>query len=281
MSKQFGVKWLCSFFGISKSSYYYWVSKGKPLSNNWSNSNEDIIKELFYYYKKKHGYRMITLLLKRDYGLLLNPKTVYRYMKVMGLRANMNSKKVWKYPEDAKDDSCPNVLNRDFKAIKPNEKWCCDISYSKTKTKVVYTFAIKDLFDNRIVAHEISTNYKELVYTTMEHALKNNIYKNLIVHSDHGVHFTSNRYKNILKKYGVQQSMSRKGNPIDNSPIENFFKHMKRLYKKRYLKVSVLEEKILLSNYFVTYSNMPQIKLKGLSPTEFNLIGNNPNNVFL
>ena len=127
----------------------------------------------------------------------------------------------------------PNLLNREFNCNSPNQKWVTDITYLKYDNgrKRMYLSAIEDLYNREIIAYKISDNLDmSFVENTLGEAFKKvstGEFRNLIIHSDQGVHYKSNIYKSILKKFGVRQSMSKKGNCHDNACIENFFGHLK------------------------------------------------------
>lgn len=151
---------------------------------------------------------------------------------------------------------------------KPNQKWVTDISYIHTKEGVLYLSAIKDLYDNFIVAYDMGTAQDNaMVYRTIQKAQKE-VADGLILPSDQGFQYTSHGYSNLLKQYSVLPSMSRPGTPLDNAPAENFFGTLKAecIYRQKIR--SIKQAKNLIKDYIYFY-NYERIQLKTkLTPFE-------------
>lgn len=172
----------------------------------------------------------------------------------------------------------PNLLNREFTAIKPNQKWVTDITQYRVGDQRLYLSAIMDLCGKDIVAFHISTrNDNELVLDTFtkafeEHRDATGKMADLIVHSDQGSQYTSHVYHDMLPMVGVQISMSRRGNCLDNAAMESFFSHLKveALYP---YDIRTIEEAQQRIEEFIRFYNEKriQIKLKKLTPVEFRL----------
>ena len=188
------------------------------------------------------GYRRINDDLYRDYGIKVNDKRVLRICR-------------------AKDIKSTNILNREFTANKPNEKWLTDVTefkwYDENKDKhKVYLSAILDLYDRRIVSYVISDrNDNPLVFTTFDQAIAANPGATPLCHSDRGFQYTNRTFHNKLEKAGMTQSMSRVAKCIDNGPMEGFWGILKRerYYGNRF---SSREELVsMIENYIYYYNN--------------------------
>lgn len=166
----------------------------------------------------------------------------------------------------------PNLLQRNFSATKPNEKWLTDISEFKVKEEKLYFSPILDCFNNELVAYQMSRSPNGMLVQKMLLQAVEKLPKtaNLIWHSDQGFHYQMHRYQSLLAKNGIQQSMSGKGNCLDNAAMESFFGRMKTecFYEKTFESIDELEQVI---NEYVRYYNEEriQLKLKGLSPIQY------------
>ena len=184
-------------------------------------------------------------------------------MKSLNINSIIRKKRFKYYPPKTIDIGRvdPNLLNRDFNCNAPNQKWVTDKTYLKYDNgrKRMYLSTIEDLYNREIIAYKISYI---LDISFVEQTLGEDFKKvttsqlnNLIIHNDKGCHYKSNIYKSTLKKYGVKQSMSRKGNCYDNACIENFFGYLKTelIYQNSY---SCKEELIKsIDDYIYWYDN--------------------------
>ena len=164
----------------------------------------------------------------------------------------------------------PNLLNRDFHAERPNQKWVTDISYIHTKQGVLYLSIIRDLYDNSIIAYKTGTEQNvNLVLNTIKSAMKKEkVTAELQLHSDQGFQYTSYAYYSLTKDYGITPSMSRRGNPYDNALAENFFSILKTecIYR---IKLQTFDEARLLIDRYIYFYNHQRIQLKTkLTPLE-------------
>ena len=164
----------------------------------------------------------------------------------------------------------PNLLNRDFNAERPNQKWVTDISYIKTKQGTLYLSVIRDLFDNSIVAYKTGTEQNiNLVLSTIKEAKKKEkVTAELQLHSDQGFQYTSHAYFKLTKSYNITPSMSRRGNPYDNALAEKFFSILKTecIYRA---KLQTYEEARFLIDEYIYFYNNERIQLKTkLTPYE-------------
>ena len=165
----------------------------------------------------------------------------------------------------------PNLLNRDFKADRPNQKWVTDISYIKTSQGTLYLSVIRDLYDNSIVAYKTGTKQNiNLVLSTIRAAKrKEKVTAELQLHSDQGFQYTSHSYFKLTQSYGITPSMSRRGNPYDNALAENFFSILKTecIYRT---KLKTYKEARLLIDEYIHFYNYERLQLKTkLTPMEY------------
>lgn len=201
------------------------------------------------------------MILENEYGKIINHKKIIKIMKKYGLKTIIRRKrKMNKIPKIAIDGTIyQNVLNRDFQQLKPNTVYCTDITYLQYKDNSTgFLSAIKDLASGEIVSYKLSKTLKlDFVIKMLETAIEltpDDKLDGLIIHSDRGVHFTSNVYQKLLKKNNIIQSMSAKGNCIDNAPIESFFGHLKDDIDYKNCKTFDELEKVV-NNYIFNYNN--------------------------
>jgi len=193
---------LCKIAGVSRSGYYNWVKRQKHPSQKQL-EDEQLKKKIEECHKKLkgiYGYRRVKVWLKRKYKLNINHKRVQRLMKEMGIRAVIWKKRPY-YGKKEPYVISDNHLNREFHASKPNEKRVTDITYLIFNGQKLYLSAIKDLYNNEIVAYHISPrNDIKLVLDTLKKAIKKRNVNRLLLHSDQGFQYTSRQYKKIQYK---------------------------------------------------------------------------------
>ena len=256
---------MCRLLDVSRSGYYGYVSrmdmpaKDLPLAEKIKDCQEKC--------GKTYGYRRVHIWLERN-GIYRNPKTVLRVMQKYNLLSVVRRKKYRNYGTGI--HKYPNLLDRDFKAYKPNQKWVTDISYIHTEQGVLYLSVIRDLFDNSIVAYKTGTEQNiNLVLSTIREAKKREkVTAELQLHSDQGFQYTSHAYFKLTKSYNITPSMSRKGNPYDNAMAENFFSILKTecIYR---IKLQSYDEARLIIDEYIHFYNNERIQLKTkLTPQE-------------
>jgi len=249
---------MCAVLEISKRTYYkYRGTKDKDYYDYL------IIKEIFDESKGTYGYRRITEGLKIKYGVIFNHKKVQRIMNKYHLMPKYHKKlNKTKYIR-IESNVMPNLLKRNFKADKPNQKWTTDITYLIYKDKRLYLSTILDLYDRKVVAYQISKfNDLNMVLNTLKEAIaKRKDVSGLILHSDQGFQYTSNEYKAICESNGITISMARKGTPIDDSPIESWHSLLKKetLYNNNIIS---LQEYIQLVEEWILFYNTTRLKSK-------------------
>ncbi len=258
---------------MPRSTYYYWL-KALKKEDKYKDIKEEI-NNIFVENKGRYGYRRITLELKNR-GYKINHKTVQRLMKQLGLISIVRPKRRYNSYKGTIGKVAKNILKRDFKATKPNEKWATDITEFKVHNEKLYLSPIVDLFNGEIVSYNISRRpmFNQVV-DMIEKAfskIPNNTY--LVLHSDQGWQYQMNQYQKLLRDKGVIQSMSRKGNCLDNACAENFFGILKSelfyVKEKEYNNVDELEKDII---EYIEYYNNKRIKgkLKGMSPVQYRI----------
>lgn len=195
-----------------------------------------IIKELYHKHVGTLGYRMIAKLLRLK-GISICDNTVYSYMKQMGLQSIIMRKKP-DYVYGKKHHIYENLINRDFTASAPNQKWCTDFTYLKLSDgKKRYNCSIIDLYDRSIVATLNGNSItSQLAINTMNIAMKNtDKLSDLILHSDQGSQFASHEFADYCKSKNIIQSMSKAGCPYDNAPMERFYNTYKNELINQYI----------------------------------------------
>jgi len=250
---------MCIALDIKRSTYYkYRNTEDKDYYDYL------IIKEIFDESNNTYGARRVLEGAKIKYGVIFNHKKISRIMKKYGLiprfykepKINANKKRI---EENVKD----NLLKRNFKAVKSNEKWCTDITYLIYNKQRAYLSSIIDLYDRKIVAYVISRiNDNKLVIDTLLQALaKRKDVTGVILHSDQGFQYTSNEYRMICETKGIQISMSKKGTPVDNSPIESWHSLLKKevLYNNN---ITSLSQYIALVEDWIEFYNTSRIRNK-------------------
>ena len=271
--------------GLSKSTYEYYKSSKHINSLHCKALKEDkilsIVVPIFNHHKKRYGSKRVILAAKDDLKGI-NHKTIERVMSENNLKAIQGSNgKYHSYKGDngeSKENLLLQISNnkqiRNFNPTHSNEIWTTDVSEFKYPGGKLYLSPIFDMYDQSIISYDISINpdfnqTKRMIDSAF------NEYSNLeglIFHSDQGWQYQHKTYQKWLKDKGIKQSFSRKGNCMDNSPMENFFGIMKNEMYYGYTYNSK-EELLTAMNEYITYYNNERIniKRKGLSPLAYRL----------
>ena len=264
--EKYSISEMCRFFEVSRSGYYDYVrrmdvpAKDLPLAEK--------IRECQSVCRNTYGYRRVHIWLERN-GIHCNPKTVLRVMNKYNLLSVIRRKRYVKYGEYL--HRYPNLLNRNFAAERPNQKWVTDISYIRTGQGFLYLSVIRDLYDDSIIAYRAGTEQNiNLVLNTIKAAKrKEKVTAQLQLHSDQGFQYTSQAYYKLTQRYGITPSMSRRGNPYDNALAENFFSILKTECIYRTKIATLAEARELIDDNIYFYNNQRiQTKTK-LTPMEF------------
>lgn len=272
LANKYPVSMLCTLANVCRSNYYKWLN-GKQNPSAKKLEDEAIKEKILECHRRLkgiYGYLRVRVWLWRTYGLNVNHKRVYRLMKVLGIRSTIRRKKPFFGSKEAMVKS-ENVLNREFNASNPNQKWVTDITFLPYNQKNLYLSAVLDIYNNEVIAYRIGKrNDLNLVLETVQKATYKRKVKNTLLHSDQGFQYTHKAYNRLLKQKKMVVSMSRKGNCWDNACIESFFGHLKS--ECFYLHTFESEEQIIqvIEQYIRFYNNERfQKKLNNLSPIEF------------
>ena len=249
---------MCAVLEISKRTYYkYRNSEDKDYYDYL------IIKEIFDNSKGTYGYRRITEGIKIKYGVIFNHKKVARIMNKYHLKPEYIKRIRPNNYKRIEENVKPNLVKRNFNTDEPNKIWVTDITYLIYNNKRMYLSTILDLYDRKVVAYKISKfNNNQLVIDTLNEAIsKRKDVFGLILHSDQGFQYTSYQYKAICNSNNIQISMSRKGTPIDDSPMESFHGILKKepLYNNN---ITSLQEYQKLVEDWILFYNTSRLKSK-------------------
>jgi putative transposase len=256
------VKGMCEFFGVSRAAYYAWVKRLREKDRDLERMQQ--IQAVYENSHKSYGYRRIMIQLQDKHGLQINHKAVLRLMRKLGIRSVARKPNVYRKVEELGTyHRYPNVLDRDFVASTPNQKWVTDITYIRLKQGWAFLSIIKDLFDGFIVGHVLhDRNSIALVTQTLQQAKQNEkVTEGLVLHSDQGTQYTSQAYHLLTTQYHITPSMSRRANCWDNAPAENFFSHLKEEYLRHFPLPSFDQAKQYVADYIHFY-NYERIQLK-------------------
>ena len=258
---------------MARSCFYYYSKQG--TEDKYSKLKQEI--ELIYHqHKGRLGYRRITILL-RQAGHLINHKTVHRLMTSLKLKSLIRRKKYKSYKGE-QGKIAPNILNRAFKAMAPNQKWTTDVTEFNVLGKKLYLSPVLDLYNQEIVTYDLSErpDFKNVMNMLTKAVKKKSKSTALLMHSDQGWQYQMKQYQTVLRDNGIQQSMSRKGNCLDNAVMENFFGTLKAelFYLNKYESIKQLKKEI---SEYIKYYNYERIKLNlnGMSPVQYRAHHNN------
>ena len=253
---------------MARSVFYYHMSHMDD-SDGYDGIRKRI-KQIYDMNHGRYGYRRICMELRNE-DMVINHKTVQKLMNQMGLKAKTRKRHYHSYKGET-GRIAPNVLERDFRADKPNQKWATDVTQVCINDRRLYLSPILDMFDGGIISYTISTSPNlQMVISMLKKAFKKHPQLDgLTLHSDQGWHYQHDKYQKMLKDHDVTQSMSRKGNCLDNAMMENFFGLMKNelLYANSFECIEDFER--ALRRYIDWYNNKRiKLRLKGMSPVQY------------
>ena len=264
----FTIKLLLEVSGLARSTYYYYI-KHRNDEDKYSEIKEQITN-IFCENKKRYGYRRITMEL-HNRGYRINHKAVLRLMNEEKIKCQVRIKKYHSYKGEV-GKVAPNLLERNFSTTAPNEKWVTDVTEFSLFGQKLYLSPILDLHSSDIVSYTISDRPVLSMVIDMARQALAVLPRGAapLLHSDQGWHYRMRSYQERLKAHGMTQSMSRKGNCLDNAVMENFFGTLKSecFYLREFRSVSALRKAV--EDYIYYYNNERiSLKLKGLSPVEY------------
>ncbi len=280
--RTFGLKravaYLCRVAGVRRQGYYEWLIRRDSRDLRAEADYEDalLLIEIQERKKGKAGYRTLHMILRNEYGVVMNHKKILRLTGLFGLHARIRRAHPYRKMAKATQEhrTVSNHLNREFQQDEPGKVLLTDITYLyHGKGQPAYLSTIKDAATKEILVHELTTSLSmPIVYRTLdklEGALGENLHPEIVLHSDQGFHYTHPEYQKRIKDLNIKQSMSRKGNCWDNAPMESFFGHMKD--EIDYRQCQTFDElKLLVDEYVYEYNNHRyQWNLKKMTPAQY------------
>ncbi len=253
--------------GLARSTFYYQV-KAQQAGDRQADLKSRI-RALYECHKGRYGYRRITAAL-RQMGETVNHKAVQRLMRVLGLKSLVRPKKYRSYR--GQQASVPNLLTRAFQAERPNQKWVTDITEFNVRGEKLYLSPVMDLYNGEIVTYAMQRRpHFSLVGNMLKKAWsKLSDEQTPLLHSDQGWQYQMPAYRRQLAEHGLTQSMSRKGNCLDNAAMESFFGTLKAelFHLNRFESIEQLQADL---EQYIHYYNHDRIKLKlkGLSTVQY------------
>ena len=262
---KYSISDMCRVLGVSRSGYYGFVKRMDKPAKDLELS--ELIRECQQETRQTYGYRRVAIWLERK-GIHHNPKTILRVMNKYSLLSVVRRRRYCNYSQAL--HRYDNLLNRDFHADRPNQKWVTDISYIRTSQGFLYLSVIRDLYDRSIVAYKTSTVQNiNLVLNTIKAAkIKEKVTGELQLHSDQGFQYTSQGYFKLTQSYHITPSMSRRGNPYDNALAENFFSILKTECIYRTKIKTFAEARRLIDDYIHFYNHQRIQLITKLTPLE-------------
>jgi putative transposase len=265
---QYPLAGLLKLAGLARSTFYY-QQKALQVADKYADLKARI-KTIFDRHKGRYGYRRITATIRQE-GLVVNHKTIQRLMVDLRLKSCVRVKKYRAYKGEV-GKIAPNVLERQFDAESPNQKWVTDVTEFNVRGEKLYLSPVLDLYNGEIVAYQMARRpLFDMVGTMLEKAfgrLKQS--DKPILHSDQGWQYQMAVYRRLLENRSITQSMSRKGNCYDNAAMESFFGTLKAefFYLNKFDNLDELE--VGIKDYIRYYNNdRIKLKLQGMSPVKY------------
>ena len=268
LRRKYPLEELLRFFAVPRSTYYYYLKQSKQQDKYFVEKQE--ISEIFKMNKARYGYRRILVVLRQK-GYIINHKTVLKLMKSLSLQAKQRKSKYKSYKGEV-GKVADNLLKRNFIAEKPFEKLTTDVTEFSVCNEKVYLSPIMDLYNREILSYSISKSPNFWQTREMLQGLFEKLPKGAkpLLHSDQGWQYQMREFQCLLAEHNIRQSMSRKGNCLDNSSMENFFGRLKTemFYGETFQST---DEFIRALEEYLWYYNNERIslKLKGMSPVQY------------
>lgn len=264
---------MCKVLKVDRSSYYHWTRNGSIVNKADEKLNE-LIEVFFMQSRQTYGTRRIKAKLLQRYGFIVSRRRIKNIMKELGLSAKMKRRfKINTTDSNHHLPIAPNILNRDFYSSSPNSKYVGDITYIPTNEGWLYLATVIDLYSRKIVGWSMDEHMKtSLVNDALTMAImKRKPLRGLIWHTDRGSQYASYAHKDLLQKYGIVQSMSRRGNCWDNAVAESFFHSLKtELIYNEIFETRAQANQAIFEYIEVFYNRQRMHSANGnLSPVEF------------
>lgn len=264
---------MCRLFSLTRSSYYAWVKNGSVIEKIDKPFNE-LLQKLFQEARGTYGSRRLKVILEKRYGIVASRRKIQRSLGQMSLKVKMKRRyKVITTTSDHKLPISPNHLDRDFYTHHSNIVYVGDITYVPTNEGWLYLAVVIDIYSRKVVGWSMSHSlYTSLVNDALLMAIKRrNPKRGLIYHTDRGSQYASYEHKSILEKYGIVQSMSKKGDCWDNAVAESFFHSLKTelVHHERFISRAQANEKIF--EYIEIFYNRKRLHSSNgyMSPYEY------------
>jgi putative transposase len=255
--------------GLARSTFFY--HQARLQAPDPQAALKAAVTEIFEKNHGRYGHRRIHTELAKQ-GWTVAKKTVLKLMRALRLVCKVRRKKRYNSYQGEQGRIAPNVLNREFEADEPNQKWVTDVTEFRVGDRKLYLSPVMDLFDRQIISYTVGSSPNlELTDTSLREALTTlEAGQQPLVHSDQGFQYQHASWRTLLEGAGAVQSMSRKGNCYDNAVMENFFGHLKEELFHRVRFLSTDAPAAALHEYIRWY-NTERIstKLKGLSPVQY------------
>jgi len=268
LRQQYPLTILLRVAGLARSTFYY-QQKVLDVGDRYAEIKAKI-QAVYAHHKGRYGYRRITDTIQQS-GIAINHKTVQRLMGQLQLKSLVRPKKHRAYRGEV-GQTAPDLLKRQFEAQRPNQKWVTDVTEFNVGGEKLYLSPVMDLYNGEIVAYQTARRPTfDLVWKMLKKALpKCQNRDNTLLHSDQGWPYRMSAYRRLLAKHAVTQSMSRKGNCLDNAAMESFFGTLKAEFFHLNQFASVAQLQAGLARY-IHYYNHERIKMKlnGLSPVQY------------
>ncbi|WP_435868616.1 IS3 family transposase [Aliarcobacter butzleri] len=272
-SKSFNIQLMCKLFKVSRSCYYNWIEKGCVV-NRVDVEFNTLIKNVFEQARATYGTRRLKEILKQKYGVIVSRRKIQKSLKQLNLKVKMKRRfKVITTTSNHTLPIAPNRVNRDFYSSSTDKVYVGDITYIPTKEGWLYLAVVIDIYSRKVVGWSMRYSlHTSLVNDALLMAIKRrNPNKGLIYHTDRGSQYASYEHKNLLEKYGIIQSMSKKGDCWDNAVAESFFHSLKTelIHHENFLTRKQANEKIF--EYIEIFYNRQRLHSSNnyMSPSEF------------
>jgi transposase InsO family protein len=268
LRQKYKLGWLLEYSKLPRSTFYYCLKQSKQ--DKYSVEKVEI-QRVFEENKQRYGYRRITALLRQK-GIVLNHKTVLKLMKNLNLKGKTRKNEKYHSYKGEVGKIADNLLQRDFTASKPFEKLTTDVTQFNVCDDKIYLSPVMDLYNREIVSYSISLSPNLAQIWEMLNGLFDKLPDGAtpIFHSDQGWQYQHSEYQRQLKEHNIIQSMSRKGNCMDNGAMENFFGRLKveMFYGEKF---QTVDEFVHCLEQYISYYNNERIslKLKGMSPVQY------------
>jgi transposase InsO family protein len=264
---------MCKSFKVDKSSYYHWVKCGCVVKRIDKKLNE-LIEIIFMQSRQTYGTRRIKDKLLQNYGFIVSRRRIKNIMKDLNLSVKMKKRFIVNTTNSNHNlPIAPNILNRDFSSFLPDTKYVGDITYIPTNEGWLYLATVIDLYSRKIVGWAMDDNMKTtLVNSALEMAIaRRKPLRGLLRHTDRGSQYASYSHQDLCQKYGIIQSMSRKGNCWDNAVAESFFHTLKtELIYHQIFETRAQANQAIFEYIEVFYNRQRMHSANGnLSPMEF------------